>query len=164
MFIAQAITALSEANVVYCVVGGLAVSMHGVPRTTYDLDVLVVTTHENLERVDTALRSLGLTPKIPLALTELANDARRLALLESASLVAVPYVDDADPLRAVDVLVSPPVDSVADVVARAKHVAVGRLTVPLVSVPDLIEMKRRAGRPQDLADVAHLERLAGVKP
>jgi hypothetical protein len=36
---------------------------------------------------------------------------------------------------------------------------VGNLTVPLISIPDLIQMKRRSDRAQDLADVAHLEQL-----
>lgn len=161
MFFAQAITALSEANARYCVVGGLAVSMHGIPRTTYDLDIVAVPTAENLERVDGALRSLGLTPKLPIALADLADAALREEWRAARNLIAVSYADDADPLRLVDVLVSPPVASIEDLVARARAVAVGRMTVPLASVEDLVEMKRNAGRPQDLADVVHLERLLG---
>ena len=46
----------------------------------------------------------------------------------------------------------------------AKCRAVGRLTVPLVSIADLVAMKRRAGRAQDLADVAHLELLLEPAP
>ena len=41
VFLEQAITALSESGARYCVVGGVAVSLHGVPRTTYDLDIVV---------------------------------------------------------------------------------------------------------------------------
>ncbi|MCB9629980.1 MAG: hypothetical protein H6725_21615 [Sandaracinaceae bacterium] len=164
MFLEQAITALSESGARYCVVGGVAVSLHGVPRTTYDLDIVAVPTASNLGRVDAALRSLGLAPRAPVELVALADEAVRREWLELRNLMALTYGDPSDPLREVDVLVSPPVDSVADLVGRAQHRAVGRMTVPLVSIPDLIAMKRRAGRAQDLADVAHLEQLVEDAP
>lgn len=97
-------------------------------------------------------------------LVALADEAVRREWLELRNLMALTYGDPSDPLREVDVLVSPPVDSVADLVGRAQHRAVGRMTVPLVSIPDLIAMKRRAGRAQDLADVAHLEQLVEDAP
>jgi hypothetical protein len=159
VFFEQAIAALSESGARYCVVGGVAVSLHGVPRTTYDLDIVAVPTAQNLGRVDQALRSLGLTPRAPIELVALADETLRLEWLVQRNLMAVTYADPRDPLREVDVLVSPPVDSIESLVARAKHRAVGRLTVPLVSIADLIEMKRRAGRAQDVSDVAHLEQL-----
>lgn len=164
VFLEQAITALSESGARYCVVGGVAVSLHGVPRTTYDLDIVAVPTASNLGRVDAALRSLGLAPRAPVELVALADEAVRREWLELRNLMALTYGDPSDPLREVDVLVSPPVDSVADLVGRAQHRAVGRMTVPLVSIPDLIAMKRRAGRAQDLADVAHLEQLVEDAP
>lgn len=159
MFFKQAITALSESGARYCVVGGLAVSMHGIPRLTYDLDIVVLLDAANLVRVDRALRSLGLAPRAPVELAALADDDLRREWLTERNLMALSYGDPADPLREVDVLVSPPVDSVPDLVARARHVAVGNLTVPLISIPDLIQMKRRSERAQDRADVAHLEQL-----
>lgn len=159
MFLAQAITALSEAGVSYCVVGGLAVSMHGVPRTTYDVDIVVVPSRDNLTRTDAALRSLGLVSKLPIALPELSDDALREEWRASRNLIAVSYVDEGDPLRLVDVLVAPPVSSVEALVGRSRRVAVGHMTVPLVALEDLVTLKRNAGRPQDLADLVHLERL-----
>jgi hypothetical protein len=159
MFFKHAIAALSESGAKYCVVGGFAVSLHGIPRMTYDLDIVVLMDAANLARVDRALRSLGLAPRAPVELAAFADDEVRREWLMERNLMALSYGDSADPLREVDVLVSPPVDSVSDVVARAKHVAVGNLTVPLVAIPDLIQMKRRSDRAQDLADVAHLEQL-----
>jgi hypothetical protein len=161
VFFVQAIQALSESGAAYCVVGGLAVSLHGIPRTTYDLDIVVLPERDNLVRVDGALRTLGLAPKLPIELAELGNEDVRLRWLTDRNLIAVSYGDPSDPLREVDVLVSPPVDSVRALLARASMVSVGRATLPLVSIRDLVEMKRRAGRPQDLADVMHLERLLG---
>jgi len=161
VFFAEAIQALTDAGASFCVVGGLAVSLHGVPRTTYDVDVVVALDAQNLTRVDAALRAMGLAPKLPIDLVALADAALRQQWRDERQLIAVAYADPSDPLREVDVLVSPPVESVVALIARAKRVPVGRVTVPLVSLRDLVAMKRSAGRPQDLADVAHLERLLG---
>ncbi len=40
---------------------------------------------------------------------------------------------------------------------RGVKVTVGRRTFLVASVDDLIEMKQRAGRPQDLLDIAELQ-------
>jgi len=51
------------------------------------------------------------------------------------------------------------VDDVDGTLARAVRVRLGDLEVPVVAIDDLITNKRAAGRPQDLADVALLERV-----
>jgi hypothetical protein len=43
-------------------------------------------------------------------------------------------------------------------IARAERVDVSGIAVPVIGAKDLIANKRAAGRPQDLADVALLER------
>jgi hypothetical protein len=44
--------------------------------------------------------------------------------------------------------------------ARRLRAELGAVTVDVASLEDLIEMKRRAGRPQDLADVRELKAIA----
>jgi hypothetical protein len=44
--------------------------------------------------------------------------------------------------------------------ARRVRAPVGDSTLEIASLPDLIELKRRAGRPQDLADLRELEAIA----
>ncbi len=41
MFVRDVTRALDEAGVPYCIVGGLAVNLHGIPRTTLDVDLVV---------------------------------------------------------------------------------------------------------------------------
>jgi hypothetical protein len=45
------------------------------------------------------------------------------------------------------------------VIGRAGVARVEQLDLPIISIEDLITNKRAAGRPQDLADVALLERV-----
>ena len=57
MFIEELLTALDRAQVRYCLVGGVAVNLHGIPRMTYDVDLVASMTRESLEALDrTAVR------------------------------------------------------------------------------------------------------------
>lgn len=138
----------------YCVVGGVAATLHGVLRDTFDLDVLLVPTTDNLDRASDTFTDLGLRPHVPVVLRDLADPGIRLRLREERNLIAVGYLDPSNPLRRVDVLLDGPFD-VEAVVSRAED----RAGVKIIGVQDLIDMKRAAGRPKDLDDAAWLERL-----
>lgn len=148
--------AFATHGVRYCVVGGVAVTLHGVLRDTFDLDVLLDPTPENLAAATRALADLGLTPHVPVALETLGDPSVRRELRERRNLIALGYLDPRNPLRRVDVLLDGPFD-VASVIDRA----VTRRDLRVIAVEDLIAMKRDAGRPRDLDDVAWLERLGG---
>ena len=51
---------LQRHNVRYLVIGGIAVILHGVPRATFDLDILIEATSDNAARLLTALEEAGL--------------------------------------------------------------------------------------------------------
>jgi hypothetical protein len=50
---------LIEHKVKFLLVGGHAVALHGAPRATFDLDVVVATTKSNLESLSQALSEFG---------------------------------------------------------------------------------------------------------
>lgn len=60
----RVIRSLGEAQVDYVVVGGVALNVHGIVRTTEDLDLFVRPTRENIERLRTALRAVWDDPDI----------------------------------------------------------------------------------------------------
>ena len=47
-------------EVKYVVIGGIASVLHGIPRATFDLDILIEATAENAQRLLAALESAGL--------------------------------------------------------------------------------------------------------
>lgn len=51
---------LQSHNVNYVVMGGIAAILHGVPRATFDLDILIEATEDNTERLLTALLDAGI--------------------------------------------------------------------------------------------------------
>ena len=71
-------------------------------------------------------------------------------------------VDPTNPMRVVDLLLKPEVPF-EGLLARSQEAFVGETSVRLASLDDLITLKRHAGRPQDLADVAELEAIRSRK-
>jgi hypothetical protein len=67
-------------------------------------------------------------------------------------------VDPANPMRQVDLFVESPIDF-EGLWSRAVTMEVGSVPARVASIPDLIELKRIAGRPQDAADIEALEAI-----
>jgi hypothetical protein len=63
----------------------------------------------------------------------------------------------------VDVFIYEPFDFESEFVAAIQAPILGTLHAPVVGYDALVAMKREAGRPQDLADLADLERAQKVK-
>lgn len=158
MFFRDFLAALARKQVSYCLVGGVAVNLHGVPRMTYDIDLAPAMSVENLARLEDLLGEMGLRCRLPVRLVDFSDVAYRDGMRDARNLIAVTFTDPRDPLREVDVLVSPPV-AASDLVERAVVLDLDGIRVPVASLPDLIELKRRAGRAQDADDVRLLERI-----
>lgn len=131
-------------GVKYALLGGYAVGYHSKPRATKDLDLLISGLDGNLERVASALVAFG-------APAHVIEIVRKLTESEIAHF-GVPPVR-VDLLRSAD-----GIDAEA-AIARAEPVTLDELTIPVLTIDDLIDNKRAARRPQDLADVAVLERV-----
>ena len=75
---------------------------------------------------------------------------------------AFSLVDSTNPMRVVDVLLKPEVPF-EELLARSQNAVVGETSIRIVSLEDLISLKRSAGRPQDLADIKELEAIRRQK-
>ena len=152
--------ALHAARVKYLVVGGLAVVLYGISRTTYDVDLSVHLTTENLERLANALKRLGFVPRLPIPITGLADPKTRKLWTQQKGMKVYSFIEPYGiPPRNVDVMVEPPSNFNA-VYQQRTMTALRGIPVPLMPVKELARMKRKAARPQDLQDVQDL-RLSG---
>ena len=155
--------ALNHGKVKYLVVGGIAVVMYGVRRTTGDVDLCVHLTTDNLERLANALKRIGFVPRVPAPITGLADAKTRQLWTRQRGMKVYSFIEPYGTLpRNVDVMVTPPTNFEA-LYRRRKTIALRGVSVPLIPVNELARMKRRAGRPQDLQDVQDL-RLIGRIP
>lgn len=145
--------ALGRHHVDYITIGGLAIQAHGGQRLTQDLDIAVSSAAQNFERLARSLADLDARVLDP--------DGSRSTSVPSPSLLA-----SSDQWHlitahgALDVVTIPAhLGSFEDMRMRAHETPLGDLVVPIAHRRDLLEMKRTAGRPQDLADVEFLESL-----
>ena len=77
MLYEQVFNSLQEHRVRCLVVGGLAVNLHGVPRMTIDLDILVDIETGNLNNLLTALSRIGYRPRLPVNPEDLLDASKR---------------------------------------------------------------------------------------
>lgn len=149
---------LNDADVRYVVVGGVAVVLHGHPRMTADIDLVVDLAPAAAEAAIDALTAFGLKPRVPVDPRAFADPEQRQAWIEQRGMKVFSLYDPADPLRSVDLFVEPPIPF-ADLWSRAKRVALPAGEVRVASIDDLITMKEIAGRVQDSEDIRALEAL-----
>lgn len=150
--------ALDEADVAYVVAGGMAVVLHGHVRTTVDLDIALDLRRENVEKALAVLDGLGMTPRLPVPAAAFADEEVRESWVRERNLIAFTMHDPGDARREVDLFAHPPI-AFAELWADSQVMSVAGVSVRVVSLAHLIEMKRISDREQDRADVAALLRL-----
>ncbi len=146
---------LNELSIDYLVVGGMAVNFHGVPRMTYDIDLMIYLQAENIRKLTSQLKAWGYRPKVPIDPLDLADDAKRNSWIHRKGMRALNFYSESLPVGEIDLVVDSPI-SYADLKKRAVKIELEGVTIPTISIHDLIELKRNAGREQDLADIESL--------
>ena len=147
----------------YLVVGGLAVVAHGYVRLTADIAIVLDPEPQALRRAITALEALGYRPRAPVEFAEFADPARRRQWAREKGLAVFSVFSPGHRATELDLFVETPFDF-ERVYARAARFAVADgIEDTFVGLYDLIEMKRKVARPQDLEDVEGLESLRDAK-
>ena len=73
MKIAELLKSLTEEQVQYVLVGGLAVQLHGFLRSTFDIDLVLAMNDENIVRFIAVAKRHGLVPAMPVSIDTLRN-------------------------------------------------------------------------------------------
>lgn len=132
---------LVEANIEFIVVGMSAAVFLGVPATTLDLDIVHRRTTDNIERLQKLLAIIDGFYRHDFANRKLAPTAEALAGRGHQNLMT-----NHGPL---DVLCELDGLGYEDLLGRSIVVADGPISVRVLDLPTLIEVKTRAGRPKD---------------
>jgi hypothetical protein len=144
---------LLAAEVDFVVIGGIALSLHGVDRNTKDLDISFARDKDNLERLGQLLVELnarlwGVDEDVPFAADARTFDGIQVLTLRTS-------------LGLLDLLSSPAGAPRYSTLARkAERADFADGEISFASLDHLIAMKEASGRPQDLADI---EALKAVK-
>lgn len=151
-FVEKVCRALTDHGVRYALVGGYAVALHGAVRGTVDIDIVVDWNLESLQGAEQALRDLGLVSRLPVGADDLFNF--RDEYVNNRNLVGWNFYNPDDISQQVDLVITYDLKG-----RRRQRVATASGPLFLLTVEDLVNMKRASGRPQDLADVEALEKL-----
>lgn len=149
---------LRDGDVRFVLVGGTAVILHGVPRTTADLDIVIDLEESNVRRLIEVMTRLGFHPRAPVPSADLASAERRREWIEEKGMRAFTFQRPGRLLDEVDVIIDSPL-GFAELIREARVLEAAGLRLPVASPRHLIQMKEATGRDQDAADADALRRL-----
>lgn len=133
---------LDAAEVAYAVCGALALAIHGHPRATKGIDLLIDPAQLDVTRA--VARAHGLTLEaLPMTFSGSGITVHRLSRVAGGQILTLDLLLGDGPL--------------AQVWATRERQETSRGPVWVVSRQGLVTMKLAAGRPQDIADLARLE-------
>jgi len=139
----QVVSALDDGGVPYAIVGALALAIHGAPRATTDIDLLI-----RPEHAQSALRLVRPLrfdlPALPMTFRDSGLTIHRVSKIEGQETLMLELL-----------LVSEALESIW---RSRQTIEAFDLPLQVVSRSALIRMKAMAGRLRDLADI---ERLSG---
>lgn len=132
---------LNDYQVEYLLLGGYAVSYHGYPRATGDMDIWIAVHLDNAKRVVLALHAFGFSASMISA--NLFLEANKIIRMGNP------------PLR-IEVLTS--ASGVDFSMCYAKRIIeiIDGIEVPIIALDDLKQNKQASGRLKDLNDLANL--------
>ena len=134
---------LLEENIRFIVVGAYALGAHGYPRATGDIDIWVEPSTENAQRVVRALTKFG----VPL-INIREKDFETEGIIFQIGVAP----------RRIDIITT--IDGVdfKSAYSRKEIVSVEELSIPVLSLEDLIKNKESTGREKDVFDAKMLRK------
>ena len=127
-------------------------ALHGAIRGTVDIDIVLAWNKKSLAAAEKALNEIGLVSRLPISANDVFNF--RTEYVENRNLVAWNFYNPADLSEQVDIIITYDLKG-----KRTKRIDLTDGPIQVLSIKDLIDMKRQSSRPQDIEDVAALEKL-----
>lgn len=129
-------------DVEYLVVGGYAVSIHGYPRSTKDLDICIKISESNAEKMVEVMRAFGFE----------ALGLKKEDFLRNDFITQLGH----EPIR-IDVINDLHGVNFDDALKNRKVVEYDGVEVNFIGYNELLKVKALVGRPQDIADIQKLQ-------
>ena len=147
---------LSNADVRFLVVGGLAVNAHGVVRFTHDVDLVIRLVPESIQSAFDALSRIGYRPSVPVTAEQFADEATRTGWVKEKGMQVLNFWSDQHRETPLDVFVTEPFPFDAEYERATLRAVSGVENVRFVSLQTLLRMKEAANRKKDQGDIEDL--------
>lgn len=132
---------LNANNVKYLIVGGYAVGFHGYPRYTKDLDVWLLVSEENAEKIINTLKQFGFG----------GVGLNKTDFLKTEEFVQLGY-----PPNQIDLVTSCDGVEFSECYKSKLEIEIDDTTINFIDLDNLRKNKKASGRPQDIADLDNL--------
>lgn len=152
MFLKKIQELFSQEEIPFAIVGGYAVAIYGIARGTFDVDVITEISETNFIKIESALGSIGLKPLLPLQTKEIVQKLEFLQ--KEKNLIAWNFINPDRQRESLDIVLT---EDIRECKIISVETDFGKL--PVVSLKDLIRMKSKTGRKQDLEDVEALKKI-----
>ncbi len=134
-------------SVLYAIMGGLAVRVHGIPRPTHDVDITIAIDRSQLPELYDAVRALGYT--VPDAYTTgWVDQVAGMPVVKFRLYLAGHGID-------IDVFLAESRFQ-EELLSRRQPIQIEATPAWIVSPEDLILLKLLANRPRDIADIGDI--------
>jgi len=149
---------LDKCGIRYVIVGGVALNLYGIPRTTVDLDLFVDLEEGNLKRFLECMEGLGLRLLQPVDKDAILDSEERGRLRDEKNAIVLTFFNPKDPTETVDFFIDE-ILPFGEVYGRRRVLEGEGYRVSLISLEDLIRLKELSGREKDLYDLNILRRI-----
>ncbi len=153
---------LNRQKVKYLVVGGVAVNLYGFYRATADLDVILLLEDSNLRKFVKAVNNLKLVPRVPVKVADFAKVNLREEWINQKNMKAFTLYEPNFQRKYLDVVIDHPIDF-KKAYTRKKIFKDGALSISVINISDLIEMKKVASRDRDKLDIKGLKQIKELR-
>ena len=133
---------LYDCKIKYILVGGLAINLYGIPRTTIDVDI----------------KANGFRFRQPIDEKKLIDKEYRKQLKEEKNVIVLTLENPNNPLEVLDFFIDNPIDF-NKAYSRKKILKVDDFEIYIASIEDIIEIKKISNRPIDISDIENLKLL-----
>jgi hypothetical protein len=138
------LVALVRAGVDFAVVGGVAVSMNGFVRATEDVDIIVGSSPENLQKMLDCLKGWGEGWARELNVGDFSIESGAIRLVEGFML---------------DMFVLMREKTLDDFRPHLRHLKTGDVSIPYLAPEDLVFLKQDSWRDKDKLDVQAMREI-----
>jgi len=163
MFYIEVFKKLNEKKVRYLIIGGVAVNLYGFPRMTFDLDLMIdIDDVKSVSGFVDSMNELGFKPDIPVKIEDFTNPVNRKIWSEEKNMKVFSLYNPLKEIERIDVMIENYI-SFSKAYKKRKNINAEGIAIPVVSIDDLISVKKIANRKRDIIDIEALEKIKEIE-
>jgi len=154
---------LSKASVKFVICGGVACVLQGVERATYDLDIAVSFSDEDIKKLLNVTKKFKLIPRIPEPAEYLFDETKRKKWIDEKNALVYTFASPDGPLQ-IDIFLKYPI-SFDKLLSNSDTIKIEGVNMLVSSKDDLLYAKQKIKplREKDKIDIKELKRLLREK-